>query len=186
MNYKIYECAAMAKKFLLSDLSDKHELVTEIKDILEKATLQRVAFMMVEKMKKTAGVAVKDVIFNMENGQSLTLTFRTDGDVIKTLLNKKNIPISKAMDYDDMPTFKSGVEELALKLKGNQSKFDIARTKQRVVIPYDPSKRTPSKAKQMEQLNAESTELDTLIAEKHAQLALKQKEYADLVGTSNG
>ena len=176
----------MAKKFLLSDLSDQHELIKDIKDILEKSTQQKIAFAMVGKLTKTAGVSVKDVIFNLENGQSLILTFRTDGDIIKTVLNKKNMPISKAMDYDDMPSFKSGIEELALKIKANQPKFDAQRNKQRVVIPYDPSKRPLSQEKQHEKIKAESDELDKLLAEKTENLTKLQQERAQLEGTANG
>ena len=170
----------MAKKFLLADLAESHELIIQIKETLEKATQQKVVFLTIEKMKKTANVATKNAVFNLENGQSLTLTIRTDGDVIKTVLNSKNIPISKVMDYDDPSGFKAGIEELALKIKANQPKFDVQRTKQRVVIPYDPSKRTLSLPKQNEALQAQINDIDQALVQKHEALELKQKELENL------
>ena len=170
----------MAKKFLLSDLTETHELTVQIKDTLEKATQQKVVFLVVEKMKKVANVATKDVVFNMENGQSLKLTIRTDGDVIKTVLNSKMIPISKVMDYDDLSGFNAGLEELALKLKSNQQKFDAQRMKQRVAIPYDSSKRTPSLSKQNEALQSQIDELDKVLEQKREALELKHKELEQI------
>ncbi|GEM_PF-2332016 len=125
----------MAKKFVLAELSDQHEFLLKIKEILSKATQQMVAFIAVDKMTKKSGVAVKTTHFTFEEGQVLSLVFRTDGDVIQTRLNNTVIPLSKVMDYDKMSDFNAGLEDLALKLKGNQEKFNIKRQSARVIIP---------------------------------------------------
>lgn len=173
--------------FELVSLSEKHDLVLLISEILEKATKQKMAYVFVDKMKKaTGGVATKDAIFNLEEGQSLTLTFRTDGDVIKTVLNNKVIPLSRVMDYDNLTDFKAGVEELALKIKGNQAKFDLARQKQRVEVPNDPALRKKSIQKQTQDLNTQLQETKTRIEEKKRTLEAKQNEYKALIETTEG
>ena len=86
------------------------------------------------------------------------------------------------MDYDDPSGFKAGIEELALKIKANQPKFDVQRTKQRVVIPYDPSKRTLSLPKQNEALQAQINDIDQALAQKREALELKQKELESMDG----
>ena len=117
----------MAKKFVLGELSEKHEFVQQIKETLEKATKQKVAVIIVDKMVRKSSVATKKLNFNFEEGQSISLVLRTDGDVIQQFLNNKNIPLSKVMDYDKLSDFNAGLEDLALKLKGNQEKFNIKR-----------------------------------------------------------
>ncbi|WP_454667853.1 hypothetical protein [Acinetobacter calcoaceticus] len=166
--------------FELSSLSESHELITLIKDTLEKATQQKIAYILVDKMRKVAGVATKDALFNLEEGQSLTLTLRTDGDVIKTYLNKKEIPLRRVMDYDNLEDFKAGIEELALKIKAEQPKFDQARQKQRVQVPNDPASRKKSLKKQTESILILVDEANKTIAEKQQLLESKQNEYAAL------
>lgn len=167
-------------KFDLSALNATHPLILEIKETLEKATKQRANTPEVQKMKKTAGVATKDAFFSLEEGQTITLTFRTDGDVVKVILNKKVIPLRNVMDYDDMPSFKAGIEDLALQIKANQPKFDIQRQKQKVAVPNDPSKRKASLKKQTEALNERLGEINVQIAEKTNLLAAKQQEFEAL------
>lgn len=168
-------------KFDLSALSESHPLILEIKDILAKGTRQRVNTPEIMKMKKTAGVPTKDVFFSLEEGQSLTLTFRNDGDIIKVVHNKSVIPLRSVMDYENMPEFKAGVEDLALKVKGAQAKFDLKRQQQKVQIPNDPTKRKPALKKQTESLNERLGEVEKQISERKNTLVSKQKEYETLM-----
>lgn len=165
-------------KFDLSALSDTHQLILEIKDILAKGTRQRVNTPEIMKMKKTAGVPTKDVFLSLEEGQTLTLTFRQDGDIIKVVHNKSVLPLRTAMDYENMPEFKAGIEDLALKIKGTQAKFDLKRQQQKVQIPNDPTKRKPTLKKQTEALNERKSEIDQQIAEREKTLEAKQNELA--------
>lgn len=171
-------------KFELAALSDTHPLIEQIKDILAKGTRQRVNTAEIGKMKKVAGIPVKDVFFSLEEGQSLTLTFRQDGDIIKVVHNSTVVPLRNVMDYENMPDFIAGIEDLALKLKGFQAKFDLKRQKQKVEVPNDPTKRKPSLKKQTEAENLRLNELNTLIAEKENALAAKQQELDSIKGTT--
>ena len=168
-------------KFDLSALSESHPLILEIKDILQKGTKQRVNTPEIMKMKKTAGVPTKDVFLSLEEGQSLTLTFRQDGDIIKVVHNKSVLPLRNVMDYENMPEFKAGIEDLALKVKGTQAKFDLKRQQQKVQVPNDPTKRKPALKKQTEALNERAIEIEKQIAERRNTLASKQQEYETLM-----
>lgn len=165
----------MAKQFVLGELSETHSLVLDIKDKFEKATLQKVAIVIVDKMVKKAGVATKKLTFNFENGQSISLVLRTDGDVIQHFLNNKNIPLSKVMDLDKRKDFDAGLEDLALKLKGNQAKFDIKRMSARVVIPRTKAPALTVK-KRIEQARQTLKELDTMLEEHRGMLQAKKNE----------
>lgn len=171
-------------KFELAALSDTHPLIEQIKDILAKGTRQRVNTPEVGKMKKAAGIPVKDVFFSLEEGQSLTLTFRQDGDIIKVVHNSTVVPLRNVMDYENMPDFIAGIEDLALKLKGFQAKFDLKRQKQKVEVPNDPTKRKPSLKKQTEAVNLRLSELNTQIADKENVLIAKQKELDSIKGAT--
>lgn len=123
------------KKFVLSELTETHEVAKSMQEILEKATLQKVALIYLDKMTKKAGVLSKKITFAMEEGQSLGLVFRQDGDVIEVSLNNRKIPLLSPIDYDNEKLFIKGLQDLALKLKINQSKFDQKRQSAKVVIP---------------------------------------------------
>ncbi|ENV14748.1 hypothetical protein F965_00094 [Acinetobacter schindleri NIPH 900] len=166
---------AMAKKFVLAELNETHPLVVEIKELLEKSTRQKVAITLVDKMLKKAGVATKKVTFNFEEGQSISLVLRTDGDVIQHLLNNKNIPLSKVMDLDKRSDFNAGLEDLALKLKGNQDKFSIKRMAARVVIPKAKAPALTVK-KRIQQARETLAEINQMLKEKREHLNLKQQE----------
>lgn len=122
-------------KFVLAEISENHPLAVSIRETLESATKQKVALIIVDKMQRRSGVATKKITYSMEEGQTLSLVLRTDGDVVQHLMNNKVIPLLNVMDYDDQKGFMRGIEGLALKLKGNQEKFNIKRRAARVVIP---------------------------------------------------
>lgn len=166
-------------KFVLAELSEKHELVKMMTETLQNATKQAVAFISVDKMVKKLGVATKQINFNFEEGQSLSFVLRTDGDVIKHSLNNKNIPLLKVMDYDKLPEFKAGLEDLALKLKSNQEKFNIKRQSARVIIPRD---KVPSPTVKKRIATARETlkELGEQITQKQASLQQKRQELETL------
>lgn len=169
-------------KFDLSALSETHPLILEIKDILAKGTRQRVNTPEILKMKKTAGVPTKDVFLSLEEGQTLTLTFRQDGDIVKVVHNKSVVPLRTVMDYENMTEFKAGIEDLALKIKGTQEKFDLKRQQQKVQIPNDPTKRKPALKKQTDALIERKNEIDQQIAEREKTLEAKKNEYAAIQG----
>ncbi|MCO8088261.1 hypothetical protein [Acinetobacter indicus] len=173
----------MAKKFVLAELSDQHEFILKIKEILAKATKQAVAFIAVDKLSKKAGVAVRTVTITFEEGQTLSLVFRTDGDVIQTKLNNKAIPLSKVMDYDKMSDFTAGLEDLALKLKANQEKFNIKRQNAKVIVPR--AKNPSLSVKKRIQLARERlAEMEEVLAKKRALLAKKKEDLSVIKGAA--
>jgi hypothetical protein len=167
----------MAKKFVLGELNDQHVFVQGIKETLEKATKQTVAFIAVDKMQKKGDVSTKKVSFNFEEGQSIALVLRTDGDVIQHFLNNKAIPLSKVMDYDKMNDFNAGLDDLGLKLKANQDKFNIKRQSARVVIPRSKAPALTVK-KRIELARQTLKELGEMIAQQTASNAHKKDELA--------
>lgn len=176
----------MAKKFVLGELNEQHAFVTDIKETLQKATKQTVAFVVVDKMVKKGDVLTKKITFNFEEGQSISLVLRTDGDVIQHTLNGKNIPLSRIMDNDKMAEFNAGLEDLGLKLKANQDKFNIKRQSARVQIPRSKAPSITVK-KRIEQARETLKELGEMIDAKKAHFAQKQTELAALnVGNGAG
>lgn len=167
----------MAKKFVLGELNDQHAFVQGIKETLQKATKQTVAFIAVDKMIKKGDVSTKKIIFNFEEGQSIALVLRTDGDVVQHYLNNKSIPLSKVMDYDKMSDFNAGLDDLGLKLKANQDKFNIKRQSARVVIPRSKAPALTVK-KRIESARQTLNELDEMLAQQRASNAQKQGELA--------
>lgn len=169
----------MAKKFVLGELSDQHPFVLQIKEVLQKATKQTVAFIIVDKMIKKGDTATKKITLNFEEGQTLSLVLRTDGDVIQHALNGKNIPLLKVMDYDKMPGFIAALEDLGLKLKANQEKFNIKRQSARVVIPRAKAPIMTVK-KRIEQARQTLKELGEMLEKQTAYIAQKQAELAQI------
>lgn len=166
---------AMAKKFVLGELSDQHEFILKIKEAFQTATKQTVAYVGVDKLKKATGVATKAVHFNFEEGQAIALVFRTDGDVIQAKLNEKVVPLSKVMDYDKMTEFNAGLDDLALKLKSNQEKFSLKRAQARVVIPR---KSIPSLTvkKRIDQARADLKQQGEIMDKQKSLIAMKTAE----------
>lgn len=173
----------MIKKFVLAEVSEQHPFIKDIVAHLTKATKQSIAIVSVGKLLKTSGVATKAVDLSFEEGQVLTLVFRTDGDVIKTKLNNKTIPLITPMDYDDLTGFYSGLDSLALKLKSNQMKFNVKRRATRIVVPRTPK---PSIKKQIEETRLYISEMEKINDDKRRLKEQKLKELSIALGDSVG
>jgi len=175
----------MAKKFVLGELTDQHAFVLDIKETLQKVTKQTVANIAVDKMIKKGDVATKKITFALEEGQTIALVLRTDGDVIQHFLNNKSIPLSKVMDYDKMSDFNAGLEDLGLKLKANQDKFNIKRQSARVQIPRSKAPSLTVK-KRLEQARQTLKELDEQIIQQKSNNAQKQTVLAAMNTAGGG
>lgn len=176
----------MAKKFVLGELTETHPFILEVKNVLETATKQKIVITIVDKLSKRVGVPVKPITFNFEEGQSIGLVFRVDGDVIQHYLNKKNIPLFRAMDYDKPADFNAGLEDLALKLKSNQEKFNLKRMSAKVIIPRTTAPSLTVK-KRIQQARETLIELNELLEQRQAYLDQKKSELATLqaMGVAN-
>lgn len=169
----------MAKKFVLGELTETHAFILDVKTVLEKATKQKVAVTIIDKLVKKVGVATKKITFNFEEGQSIGLVIRADGDVIQHYLNNKNIPLFRAMDYAKMGEFNAGLEDLALKLKSNQDKFNVKRLSARVVIPRTKAP-LPTIKKRIALAHETLVELGQMMDERKAHLEQKKTELTTL------
>lgn len=148
--------------FDLANISESSPLVQQFKQRIGKATGQMVTSFIAQKMKKVAGEATKDLDFILENGQTITLVVRTDGDVVRVKLNGKDLPLKnelfhfsadafqlvtakKAGNYSlksneadrksPAAVFAKAVEEIAAKVRANQAAFDKRMAKEKVIIP---------------------------------------------------
>ena len=169
----------MSKKFVLGELNETHTFVLDMKAILEKSTKQKIAVTIVEKLIKKSGVPTKKIIFNFEEGQSIGLVLRADGDVIQHFLNAKNIPLFRVMDYDKMADFNAGLEDLALKLKSNQQKFSLKRQTAKIIIPRSKAP-SPTIKKRIQFARESLVELTELKAKKTAHFNQKMDEIKTL------
>jgi len=148
--------------FDLVNISENSPLVKQFMQRIGKATGQLVTSFIPQKMKKVAGEATKDLDFIVENGQTITLVVRTDGDVVRVKLNGKDLPMKnelfhfsadafqvmtpkqagnfslKANEGDrksPAAVFAKAVEEIAMKVRANQAAFDKRMAQEKVVIP---------------------------------------------------
>ena len=85
------------------------------------------------------------------------------------------------MDYDTLSDFNAGLEDLALKLKGNQEKFNIKRQSARVVIPRDKGP-APTVKKRIQQARDTLKELGAQLDQKRALIESKNQELKALKG----
>ncbi|OTG87883.1 hypothetical protein [Acinetobacter sp. ANC 3813] len=171
-------------KFVLAELAESHPLVIKIREVLEQATKQKVALIIVDKMiKRGPDQATKKITFSMEEGQTLSFVLRTDGDVVQHFMNNKNIPLVRVMDYDNMTGFMEGLESLALKLKANQDKFNVKRLSARVIIPRTKAP-APTVRKRIEMTRAYLKEQEEILQARRDSLAAKKAELEAIKGAA--
>lgn len=179
--------------FSLVKLNERHEIIKEIKKHLKKSTKQDVISINIdERLKKVAGEATKNTCFDLAGGQKVEFLFRKNGDIIKVKINGREHPTAGHLMYDDKSIFKIAVEEIGEKIQRNQRKYerDLARRDKKnagevgAIATHkdgtDASKTTLSKAKQIEQMDARTIELDEQITQKEGQLQLLKQEYEQL------
>jgi hypothetical protein len=148
--------------FDLVNVNENSPLVKQFIERISKATGQIVTAFIAQKMKKIASEATKDLDFVLENGQTITLVVRTDGDVVRVKLNGKDLPLKSELFHFSADTFeqvnpqKNGrytlaaneadrkspasvfakaVEEIATRVRQNQAAFDKRQAQEKVVIP---------------------------------------------------
>ncbi len=189
--------------FDLVNVNDSSPLVEQFKKTFAKASGQQVVAFIPKKMKKVSGESTKDLDFSLENGQTVTLVVRTDGDVIRIKINGRDTPIKSdlfhfaadsftAISPGKMPgygvasntadknstasIFNKAVSEIAERVRAGQAAFDKRMAQTKIVIPRkDPSKNTSVPA-QTKQLQQSLDEIDTALVAKTAQRdELKQR-----------
>lgn len=141
-------------QFDLVNITDSTAIVAQVKQHLAKATGQQIIAFIANKLKKQAGESTKELDFVLENGQTVTLVVRTDGDVVRVKLNKKDLPLKNELFALNFETFKTitpvmtshllgtgvranhqvgmvkAIEEIAARVRANQAAFDKRRAKE--------------------------------------------------------
>ena len=135
-------------QFGYKTLSASDPQVKKIKDGL-KRNGQKVESVEVGKQTRPDGIPRKPLRFNLESGQTITLTVVNDGAVIAVLLNKLEKPAEHMADFSKLP------KELADLAKANEPAF-IKRQKAafkqvKVVSPDGKKKGSASLKKQLEE-----------------------------------
>ena len=144
--------------FDLVNVSESSPLVKKFSDAIAKATGQIVISFIAQKMKKVAGESTKDLDFNLENGQVVTLVVRTDGDVVRTKLNGRDLPLKSELFHfsadsfalltpataklslaaneadrkSPAAVFAKAVAEIAERVRKNQASFDKRRAQEKI------------------------------------------------------
>lgn len=111
------------------------------------------------RMRRSSGVSYKDLMLTMVDGQTVTLSVKSTGDIWRVAINGKVVPLKSPDDHAE------SIKELAAMLDAGRAKFQAAQAKIRVKLPDT----TRSKVAPMaERLKAEVAELDAKIGEAKA------------------
>jgi hypothetical protein len=189
--------------FDLVNVNDGSPLVKQFKIALAKASGQQVISFIPHKMKKVSGESTKDLVFALENGQTVTLVVRTDGDVIRVKINGKDTPIKSdlfhfaadgftAINPGKMPNygvaantadknsvagvFSKAVNEIAERVRAGQPAFDKRKEQEKVTITRTAAAKNTSTPAKTKELKESISQLDTSLVAKTAQRdALKQR-----------
>ncbi len=146
--------------FDLANVSDNSPLVKKFSQAIAKATGQIVVGFVAQKMKRVANESTKDLDFNLENGQSITLVVRTNGDVVRVKLNGKDTPLktdlfhfsadsftaigpvtgakynlgaNEADQKSPAAVFAKAVAEIGERVRQTQPAFDKRRAQQKII-----------------------------------------------------
>lgn len=118
----------------------------------------------VDKAKRQNSVSFKAIHLTLSDSQLIELRVKESGDIYQVLLNKKILPI-KAQDDE-----KTAVGEIVKAWQANINKFQAALARQKSPLPKGVKS---TRKKLIETLKNEIAELDTLIAEREAQLNIQ-------------
>lgn len=167
--------------FNLATLTEQNAIVIQLKKALAKATAQNIVAVIVDpKIKKTDDEATKTVTLNFENGQSAGFLFRKSGDIVRFKLNGKDRPISGDLDPEYKPSFNAAITEIADLIRGNQSKFDKAKAREKVKIPQTKKEQAQGTTAAMKTIAESMEKLDQQINEKIEQKDLLTRQLTEV------
>lgn len=156
--------------FSLATLNETTPIILQLKTALSKAVGQSIVAVIIDnKIKKMGDETTKTATFNFENGQSAGFIFRKSGDVLRFLLNAKDRPITGDLDPKYKPSFNAAITEVAEIIRGNQSKFDKAKAREKVKIPQNKKDKAQSTTTSIKSLTENMSKLDQQIEEKSNQ-----------------
>lgn len=167
--------------FSLASLTETTPIILQLKKALEKAVMQNIVAVIVDaKLKKIGDEATKTVTFNLENGQSAAFIFRKSGDVVRFQLNGKDRPITGDLNPDYKPSFNAAISEIADMIRGNQSKFDKTKAREKVKIPQTKKDQAQSTSTAIKTLTENMGKLDQQIEEKTSKKELLTTQLTEI------
>lgn len=174
-------------QFSLAGLTEQSTEIKALKRELEKGTGQSIVSIELDrKLKKIDDVATRGVSLFFEQGQSLYIVFRKNGDQIQIQQNGKKIPFSGMLNYSvDVKLFNLSVKELAGYIREYQLKFDKLQERKKLKQIDESIAKTERQRKvavttQIKQLTELSANLDSEIATMTEQNALLESEVLQL------
>lgn len=167
--------------FSLATLTESTPIIVQLKKALSKAVAQSIVAVIVDtKLKKIGDEATKTVVLNFENGQSAGFIFRKSGDIVRFQLNGKDRPITGDLDPEYKPSFNAAISEIADLIRGNQSKFDKAKAREKVKIPQNRKEQAKSTSSAIKIVTENVGKLDQQIEEKSNQKDLLARELVEI------
>lgn len=167
--------------FSLATLTESTPIIVQLKKALSKAVAQSIVAVIVDtKLKKIGDEATKTVVLNFENGQSAGFIFRKSGDIVRFQLNGKDRPITGDLDPEYKPSFNAAISEIADLIRGNQSKFDKAKAREKVKIPQNRKEQAKSTSSAIKVITENVSKLDQQIEEKSNQKDLLARQLVEI------
>lgn len=174
-------------QFSLAGLTEQSTEIKALKRELEKGTGQTIVSVELDKkLKKIDDVATRGVSLFFEQGQSLYIVFRKNGDQIQIQQNGKKIPFSGMLNYGvDVKLFNLSVKELASYIREYQLKFDKLQERKKLKqidasIAKTERQRKIAVTTQIKQLTELSASLDSEINAIMEQNTLLESEVLQL------
>lgn len=145
--------------FDFANLTDKDRALAAFMDNLSRYTRQAVPFVTVEKARRMAGVSVKPIVLTLEQGQTVTLLVRQEGDIFRVQINGKDAPVTT-----DTTMLKELAKEVANRVYDNQDAFSRRLASAKVAIPKVPRK-VQTTAQKLATVTEKTAEVDKAIDE---------------------
>lgn len=175
---------------------DKHPLAKKFIKTLNKALGKKDSIVISEvlKAKRMAGVSVKPLQCNLENGQVVTayICVTKGGDdkdkleLFRVDINDKQLPTANTFSNDDA-VFAKAVGEVATAVIGGQAKFDKKRAKEgREIVKVAQKNADNGRKNKIQTATAELDALNQQIAQDESIKAELTAELAKLTEQLNG
>ena len=103
---------------------------------------------------KKDGLATKKAVLRFENGQSITISVGSQGDIIDTRLNATVLPVR------EMGTMAGYVKEVAGKMADNQARFDKSLARKMRPVKDESKKRPAGRTIQGRLIEAKAANVD--------------------------
>lgn len=120
--------------FDIESLASNEKTIREAKRLFARAGAHVVDAQVAPQMQKKAGVGYRNVDFTFADGQTVTMSVKTTGDVFEVRINKSVVPLRQQDDHV------KAIGEIASLLDKKRAAFQ--RSLARVKTPLPPSLRT--------------------------------------------